>query len=55
MGDINGDTLINVVDIVVLVTMILNDFEYDSLADINGDTLINIVDIVMLVDWILNP
>ena len=55
IGDVNGDTLINVVDIIIIVTMILNNNQYEITADVNQDNLINIVDIVILVDLILNP
>jgi hypothetical protein len=53
LGDINGDGIINVVDIVALVTMILGG-EYNVLADLNEDGIVNVVDIVQMVDWILN-
>ena len=55
LGDINGDQLINIVDVITLVTIILNDFDYDFIADTNQDNTINIVDVIVLVDWILNP
>ena len=53
-GDINGDSNINVVDIVLLVEWILNGGADDS-GDLNQDGAINVVDIVMLIDIILNP
>ena len=58
-GDINGDGLVNVLDIVVLVdiiltTPILSDEEF-AIADINSDGGINVLDVVLLVDFILNP
>ena len=55
LGDINGDNLINVVDVIALVTIILNDFEYNILSDINSDNVVNIVDVIRLIDIILNP
>ena len=54
IGDINTDNFINVVDIVSLVSIILNDESYTNSADINYDTVINIADIVGLVNIILN-
>ena len=53
LGDINGDGVINILDIVIMVNMIL-DGEYDSIADINEDDTVDILDIVTLVNWILN-
>ena len=54
IGDINGDTFLNIVDVIGLVSIILNDLEYNVAADINQDNAMNIVDVIMLVDWILN-
>ena len=54
LGDINGDSTINVIDIVLAVELILNG-SYDIIGDLNEDGLLNIIDIVILVDWILNP
>ena len=53
LGDVNLDNVINVADIVALVSMILNDGAYLSSADINSDTIINVVDIIALVNFII--
>jgi len=53
LGDINDDSNIDVLDIVVLINFILNN-DYQSNADINGDGNINVLDVVQLVNIILN-
>jgi len=53
LGDINGDSIINVIDIVMAVDLILNG-NYDVVADVNEDGQLNVIDIVILVDWVLN-
>ena len=53
LGDTNGDGVLNVVDIVSMVSIIL-DGSYNSQADLNDDEIVNVVDIVSMVDWILN-
>ena len=52
-GDINGDNLINIQDIILTINLIFSD-EYDALADLNSDQTIDIIDVVLLVDLILN-
>ena len=52
IGDINGDSLINVQDIVIAVNLALNN-QYDSSADLNLDNSIDILDIVQLINLIL--
>ena len=52
-GDVNGDSLVNVQDIILTVNYILDD-EYDSTADINSDGSINVLDVVQIVNIILN-
>ena len=52
LGDLNGDGVINVMDIVLAVDAILHA-EYDPMGDINGDGQLNIVDIVIFVNLIL--
>jgi hypothetical protein len=54
-GDLNGDGLFNVLDIVMLVDIVLGNADPVSSGDLNGDGLLNVLDIVMLVDIILNP
>jgi hypothetical protein len=51
-GDVNGDSLLNVQDIVIIVNLILAG-ETNSSADYNGDGDVNILDIVALVSIIL--
>ena len=53
IGDINGDLVLNVVDVVDIIQLILDE-EYDYYADLNSDGLTNVVDVVQLVNLILN-
>jgi hypothetical protein len=56
LGDINQDTIINILDVVQLVNIILNDSGLDNQilsADLNEDNLINIQDIILLLNLIL--
>ena len=57
-GDINQDSLVNVLDIVSLVGFILgsqNPTELEIIySDINSDSFINVLDVVMLVNLILD-
>jgi len=53
-GDINGDGILNIQDIILIVTMVLSG-DYSSLADMNGDGAVNILDVVQVVFIILNP
>ena len=52
-GDINGDSLVNVQDVILLVNIILNG-QTDSMSDINSDGFVNILDVVQIVNIILN-
>ena len=52
LGDINGDSIVNVQDIILLVNNILNGND-DSSSDINSDGIINILDIVQIINIIL--
>ena len=53
LGDVNGDTLINVQDIVIIVNLVLSA-GYDTAADMNSDGITNVLDIVQIVNMILN-
>ncbi|MBQ9356988.1 MAG: leucine-rich repeat protein [Prevotella sp.] len=56
-GDVNGDKLVNVVDVAGVVNLILNSGNTAQLnrkaADINGDNNINVVDVAGVVNIIL--
>ena len=51
-GDINGDSSVNIQDIVLAVNLVLSG-EYNNLADLNSDSTVDILDIVQLVNIIL--
>ena len=52
LGDLNGDGIVNVLDVVQLVGLVL-DGEYLPAGDLNGDGGMNIQDIVLLLNIIL--
>mgnify|MGYP006205468929 CR=1 FL=1 len=52
VGDVNGDELINVQDVILTINLILVS-DYDSSADINSDSIVDILDIVQLINIIL--
>ena len=58
MGDVNQDSIINVLDIVFLMNYILNlidlNEEQIELGDLNNDNGINVLDIVLLIEEILS-
>jgi len=53
-GDINGDEVLNVLDIVLLVGMILGNSDADYIGDMNQDGILNVLDVVLLVGTVLN-
>ena len=55
LGDINYDDTINILDVVLMVSMILGaeDPDYNT-ADINSDGEVNVIDVVLLVNLILD-
>ena len=52
LGDINGDNLINVIDVVSSVNTILQG-SYNVTVDMNSDTSLNVVDVVIMINIIL--
>ena len=54
LGDINGDGLLNVQDIVVMVNDYILEGVYNSIGDINGDGNLNVLDVIALVSIIIN-
>ena len=57
-GDLNYDSVIDVLDIIIVINFIMQTSEPSSLqewvADLNGDDSINIQDIILLIQIILN-
>ena len=57
LGDVNGDSIINVLDIVNIVNFILAysepNFQESIAADINEDGTINVLDIIAIVSIII--
>ena len=57
-GDINQDDFIDILDIVIMVNIILGQYQPDTqeiiASDLNNDNLINIQDIILLINIILN-
>tara|TARA_Y100001970_G_C14218251_1_gene850972 strand:+ start:1715 stop:2200 length:486 start_codon:yes stop_codon:yes gene_type:complete len=54
LGDVNGDTVLNIQDVILLVNMIINGETESESADLNTDGSINVLDIIELVNLILN-
>ena len=56
LGDVNGDGVVNVVDVTMTISHILGQnpegFDKDA-ADVNNDGVINIVDVTTIIDIIL--
>jgi hypothetical protein len=55
-GDVNGDGLVDVSDVVALIGYIFNGGSINNLsvADVNGDGLVDISDVVHLITYIFN-
>ena len=51
-GDVNGDSMVNIQDVIITVNLVLQN-NYNSLADLNNDENIDVLDIVQLVSLIL--
>ena len=56
-GDVNMDSVLNVLDVVILTNFILETDTPDSdqfdAGDINGDSVLNVLDVVNLVNLLL--
>ena len=53
LGDISGEGIINVLDVVQLVQIIVNADEYEPLGDMNGDGFNNVQDAIILINLIV--
>ena len=57
LGDINNDLIINVIDIIQIVSFIIEDIDLNDcqleLVDMNQDGIINVIDIIAIIDIIV--
>ena len=54
LGDVYFDGSIDISDIVLLISIIVNGLEFNPLGDVNEDGGLNILDVVALIDIVLN-
>ena len=52
-GDINGDSSVNVQDVVLAINLALSN-AYNNLADLNSDNQIDVLDVVLIINIVLN-
>ena len=53
-GDVNNDTILNVLDVVIIVNIALGELDYIECADLNNDNMVNILDVVQIVNLTLS-
>jgi len=53
-GDLNNDSILNIIDIIALVNIVINNEPYNAQADLNNDSIINIIDVITLVNIIID-
>ena len=53
LGDLNFDSNLDILDIVILVNLVLTDVDYFNSADFTSDQILNILDVVSLVNAVL--
>ena len=52
-GDVNNDTILNVLDVVIIVNIALGELDYIKYTDLDNDNMVNVLDVVQLVNLIL--
>ena len=52
-GDVNGDLIVNILDVILVVNIILGFDETDESGDLNDDNIVDVLDIIVLVNIIL--
>ena len=53
-GDVNNGTILNVLDVVIMVNIVLGELDYLECADTNNDNMVNVLDVVQLANLILS-
>ena len=54
VGDVNGDLIVDILDVITEVNIVLGNVEVNSAADINSDGMVNILDIISIINIILS-
>ena len=52
-GDLNNDSILNVLDIISIVNIIIDNEPFVECGDMNGDNILNVLDIVSIVNIIM--
>lgn len=52
-GDVNGDGIVDVADVTVLIDKVLNSADTDQAADVNADGTVDVADVTALINIIL--
>ena len=53
-GDVINDTILNVLDVVIIVNIALGKLDYIEYTDLDNDNMVNVLDVVQLVNLILS-
>ena len=53
IGDINSDSIINILDVIETINIILNN-NYDVMVDMDNNQQVNVLDVIQLINIILN-
>ncbi len=53
-GDVNNDSNVDVLDVVLVVNMILGSESQNFSADLNNDNSINVQDVIFLINLIIS-
>ena len=53
LGDVNYDSIIDILDIIIMVNNIMNQNSYNYVLDMNQDQIININDIILMINIII--
>ena len=50
----NNATILNVLDVVIIVNIALGELDYIECTDLNNDNMVNVFDVVQLINFILS-
>ena len=53
-GDVNLDGSLDIIDVVISISNILDDAPYDCTSDMNNDNVTNVSDIIIMIQEIIS-